>query len=129
MISGVPSMPMFTPSLTPNQSVSNQLLQVGFPTTALQPGVSSESALSTPAETPVLLATPPLISMGMGNVMHPSMLLLPPPSPNSLGIRSTPPEQSQVQDYGLSMPVVLPQVIMQQPPQAQQLQSVPVQQK
>merc|ERR1719242_313420 len=83
VISAAPSMPMFTPNLTPNnQSVSNQWV---IPTTQFQAGLSSESAPVTPAETPVMLpmiasGTPPLVSLG--NVMHPSMLL-PPPSPNS----------------------------------------------
>jgi len=89
-------------------------LQVGISSMS-----GSESAPITPAETPLLLpmvasATPPLVPLqvpgnqqpqqeygaylmpvsmlpNMGvNVMHPSMLLAPPPSPNSLGIRSNP---------------------------------------
>jgi len=97
--------------------------------------MSSESAPITPAETPVMLpmiasSTPPLVSItnnqqsqqqeygayllpvsmlpNMGvNLMHPSMLLAPPPpSPNSLGIRSNP-EHS-------------PLIMQQQPVQMQQ---------
>lgn len=109
------SMPMFTP----NQSVSNQWV---IPTTQFQAGLSSDSAPVTPAETPVMLpmvacGTPPLVSLG--NVMHPSMLL-PPPSPNSLGIRS-----EHGQEFSYMVPVMLPQFIMQPPPQ--QLQSVQMQ--
>merc|ERR1719266_673929 len=118
---------MFTPNLTPNltsnQSVSNQWV---IPTTQFQAGLSSESAPVTSAETPVMLpmiasGTPPLVSLG--NVMHPSMLL-PPPSPNSLGIRSE--HGQERQEFSYMVPVMLPQLIMQQPPQ-QQVQSVQVQ--
>jgi len=61
--------------------------------------------------------TPPLVSLG--NVMHPSMLL-PPPSPNSLGIRS-----EHGQEFSYMVPVMLPQLIMQQPPQQQSVQVQP----
>jgi len=133
------SMPMFTPN------GSNQWAQVGFPNTQLQGGISSESAILTPAQTPLLLpvgsTTPPVMSLQMQNLMcmqsmHPSTLP-PPPSPNSLGIRTSPPNPELPKEYGtfLALPVgMLPNVctsklIMQQPRMSAPVQPQPVEQK
>merc|ERR1711879_906657 len=112
--SAPPSMPMFTPS-----SVSNAWTLNGYPALPYI-SVSNQSSPSqqgtpqgTPVATPVLtntssVQTPPFISMQQiqqsvpmqsVSVVHPSMLP-PPPSPHSLGIRSSSLSSSQGQLQG-----------------------------
>jgi len=124
--SGTPSMPMFTPSSVSNAWTLNGYPALPYISVSNHSNQSSPSQQGTPQGTPVAtpvlgntasMQTPPFISMqqiqqSVQNVVHPSMLP-PPPSPHSLGIRSSSLCSSQGQEFKGGVALVNVQGVLQ----------------